>query len=425
MENRSVFLQNIQFILFCLIIIFQLFGWPLGVNLILSLFSISIFFHPNFKAEVSLLFKNYLFLISLIPFLLYSCSLLFTHDIHEGVRNVTTKLPLLLFPFLLNMIYNPKSEDIWDIAKLFVWGVALMGIIGFCIQYQEYVKTGDTGYFYNDNLGNAFGKQAAYFAWYTNTAICILVFGWGKIIREDQRFSFFGSILLLVLIGTQILLASRTSLAIMIFILLFFGLHKLFRGFSRKKIALVFLIISATITATIILFPKVLNRFKGITQISYRLDNPNPLNHFNGTYSNENWDGLSARLAIWECSWSAIKKQPILGAGVGDVPTELRKVYQEKNFILGQTQDFNTHNQFLDVWLATGIFGLILFISALFIVIKKTMQHNEHLLTALWLILILSMLTENILNRNQGVMIVGILIGFTVKILSCNRLTKI
>lgn len=425
MGNRSVILSNIQFFSFSLLVILQLFGWPLGVNILLLVLGISVFFNPNFKAEFGSLIKNKVFLLVIIPFLLYAFSLLFSSDINEGIRNVTTKLPLLLFPFIINMLFNPKEDDLWNVAKLFIWCVALMGIFGFCIQYQEYLKVNDSGLFYNDNLGSAFGKQAVYFAWYVNSAICILLFGWNKIISDDQRFSFFGTVLLMILIGIQILLASRTSLAIMLVTLSFFGLYKVFKGTSKKKIILAFLSISLLIITTIFVFPKVLNRFKSIAQISYRLDNPNPLNHFNGTYSKDNWDGLSARLAIWECSWSAIKKQPLFGFGVGDVRNELKIVYHEKNFILGESQGYNTHNQFFDVFLTTGIVGLIVFTLVMFSILKISIQQKNLIITSLLIILILSMLTENILNRNQGVMIVGLILGFTIKILSAKRLKKL
>jgi O-antigen ligase len=424
MSNKYISLESTQFLFFVLLIVFQLFGWAFGVNLFISLLAISIFFNPNFKSELTYLAKNKFFLFSLIPFLLYTISLLYTSELNEGLKNISTKLPLLIFPILFNFFHNSKEEDLWNIAKVFVWGVALMGVLGFFIQYKQFVKTGDSGFFYNDNFGSAFEKQAVYFAWYINSAICILLLGWKKLINEEDRFSFFGILLLLILIGSQILLASRTSIALMFLIFIFVSVYKIYQGISKKKLILLTISISIIIISTVIAFPKVLNRFKSLTQITYKLDNPNPLNHFNGTYSKDNWDGLSARLAIWECTWSAIIKQPFFGCGVGDVEAELQNVYKKKHFILGQKNNFNTHNQFLDLWLSTGIFGLIIISLLLFFFLKYLMKQKDFLLFILWIVLLISMMTENIFNRNQGVMMVGILLGVTVKIIQNRSLNK-
>jgi O-antigen ligase len=425
MKNKAITLNSIQFGTLLLLIVFHLIGWPLGVNLLIVVFGISFFFHSNLKNKVTDVLNDKFFLLSLIPISIYAFSLIHTKDLSEGLKNVSTKLPLLLMPIILNVIYKPKNDELWKIAKLFVWGVTLLGITGFLIQYQSYLKTGDSGFFYNDNLGSAFEKQAVYFAWFTNSAICILLFGWKKILGRYKRHSIWGILFLLILVTIQVLLASRTSLAIMFGLLFFFGIYKIFNGISKKKVILASFTIFFTIVLSIIAFPKVLNRFKSITQINYRLDNPNPLNHFNGTYSEDNWDGLSARLAIWECTWSAIIKQPYVGCGIGDVSSELQKVYREKKFILGQNNNFNTHNQFLDLWITAGILGLAIFLLSTIYMLYNLIKQKQLLFFILWIILLLSLLTENIFNRNQGVMFVGLLIGLTAHVINDERKNRI
>jgi O-antigen ligase len=396
-------------ILFVLLL-FHLGGWMLGVNICTVLLVIMSFFTPNVKLQFLNMVRNPFFFLAVTPFLLYALSLLYTADLTEGVRNVTTKLPLLLFPVIVGLWAPYREKDLLIVARTFLVCIACMGVIGFAFQYGQYLETGDTGFFYNDHLGSKFGKQAVYFAWFVNSALCILLLGW-KVILPQKRQALTGALLFVLLTIIQILLASRTSLIIMMLLIAFCFFYRIAAELSRTRLLIVLSLMLASLTATTIVFPKVLNRFKSISSVTYRMDNPNPINHFNGTYSEENWDGLTARLAIWECARLSISRQVWTGCGVGDVPNELRKSYKEKHFILGQKEDFNTHNQFMDVWLATGSIGFLLFSASLFLLMLQAFRKSHVIFGLLLAIFILSMLTENILNRNQGVVMAALLLS--------------
>jgi hypothetical protein len=129
MSNKYISLESTQFLFFVLLIVFQLFGWAFGVNLFISLLAISIFFNPNFKSELTYLAKNKFFLFSLIPFLLYTISLLYTSELNEGLKNISTKLPLLIFPILFNFFHNSKLQLTPKLHRVdFVLGVGQAGV---------------------------------------------------------------------------------------------------------------------------------------------------------------------------------------------------------------------------------------------------------------------------------------------------------
>jgi|GEM_PF-2774462 len=404
-------IHKLRLLLLILLEVTHLAGWMPVVNICMLLLLVSVFLTPRVGERALKMVRNPFFYLAITPFLMYAISLLYTYDLTEGIRNVTTKLPLLLFPVNVAMISDEyRKEELWIIGRVFIWSVALMGITGFIFQYIQYLETADSGFLYNDHLGSKFGKQAVYFAWYVNSALCILLFGWKAILAHRYRL-LAGSMLLLLLMTTQVLLASRTSLAIMILIIAFYGIHRIAAGFSRTRFTVAVVLVLGSLTLAVMAFPKVLNRFKNIASLSYRMDNPNPINHFNGTYSDQNWDGLTARLAIWECSRSAIGKHFFAGCGVGDVPHELRVVYREKHFILGQKEDFNTHNQFIDAWLTAGLAGFLIFTLAFVLSVIKAFRTGNTIIGFLLIILVISMLTENLLNRNQGVVMAGLLIA--------------
>jgi O-antigen ligase len=159
-----------------------------------------------------------------------------------------------------------------------------------------------------------------------------------------------------------------------------------------------------------ILFPKVLKRFGSITHFEYRFDNTNPINHFNGEIKAENWNGLNTRLALWTCARDVIKEKPILGTGIGDVQDDLVKAYKEKNFIFALESNYNSHNQYLDVLLSNGALGLFVFLSFLIYVIQYARQTKNWLLLTILFVFLMSFFTENILNRNQGVVLFSLFI---------------
>jgi O-antigen ligase len=87
-----------------------------------------------------------------------------------------------------------------------------------------------------------------------------------------------------------------------------------------------------------------------------------------------NLQGGSAqsRLMVWRASLSAIKDRPVFGYGLENQAEVLAKYYNQK---WAEVEFVNmlpnrAHNIFLDVLLTTGIFGLIIFLGALFYIFK-------------------------------------------------------
>lgn len=64
------------------------------------------------------------------------------------------------------------------------------------------------------------------------------------------------------------------------------------------------------------------------------------------------------RFLSWRNSWQLIKKQPLLGVGIGDYEAAMKAVYQEDK--LGFP--VNTHSQLLYYWTCAGLLGIGLFL---------------------------------------------------------------
>ncbi len=111
-------------------------------------------------------------------------------------------------------------------------------------------------------------------------------------------------------------------------------------------------------------------------------------------------NATNTRNAIYNCDWEISKKNWLLGVGAGDIQKTLNKcyaLYQNRNLM----RNYNTHNEYFNTWLSTGIFGLLLFLSIIGVGIYKKRQ--DVLSTAFLLLTSILFVSENILSRQIGV----------------------
>ena len=131
---------------------------------------------------------------------------------------------------------------------------------------------------------------------------------------------------------------------------------------------------------------------------------------------------LDYRTIIWDCAYklSISEKVSFFGNGFQATNENLVKCYNESiddktTKELFKQRKFNTHNQFVDMYLSTGIVGFILFtglIMLLFIQYRKQFLPIAFLIT-----LVLFGMTENFFNRQIG----AYYVGFVLIILLSNK----
>lgn len=393
-----------------LLLFFHLIDIEPAANTLIGILLFFSFLQKEIIQKLKNLFTSVKFWLFVSPFLILVISLMYTPFLKEGLTLVQLRLPLLIFPFVFGLVKLSKTQ-LNIILKSFVLFVSLLPLIGFLCNIPEFVTNHDTGVFYNDNLVFIFNKQAVYFGLYINLAILSLFYFWFNNLLNNKTEKYLSYILLALLLTTQYLLASRVAIGISLISVLggiiLLGASKI----GKKRALIMVLLFGASITFMSILFPKALNRFKSISSIEYKFDNPSEINHFNGEIKTTNWNGLNTRAAIWHCAWDEIKKQPILGGGIGSSQHNLMENYATHNFHFAIKSNYNSHNQYLDVLLTNGFVGLFVFLLFLGGLIYFSTKENNWLLFGFVIIFIISCLTENILSRNQGVMVVALFLS--------------
>lgn len=331
-------------------------------------------------------------------------SLLYTDDIESGTKMLNRRLPLLVFGILYASFPKQKYHLTW-IGYSLISGVLFW--IGWSLMHQIplHLEHPKMGYLFNDNLVHGLRKQAVYMAFYANLA---LAFAWNTLIVKKR---YVALLFILALFGCQVLLASRLALVTTILIsgMAVFTFVK--NQFSSKLASI--LVVSVALLSIVVFLkvPAIKNRFESITNTSYQFDNPNPLNHYNADSKHTNWNSLNSRLAFWHCAWDKIKEEPITGYGIGDAQNVLYQEYESKNFLLAIKTNFNTHNQYLDLWLSSGIIGLLILILWIALPLFWSIQQNAYLVFLLFSIIGLALITENMLTRNQGIFIISLVGG--------------
>ena len=122
---------------------------------------------------------------------------------------------------------------------------------------------------------------------------------------------------------------------------------------------------------------------------------------------NPSGHSVTQRLEFWKAAWGIASANLFTGVGTGDLPTEYKKQYVKMNSSLDEQHRLRAHNQFLSVFAAFGIAGLVYFLLTLFYPFFIYGRGTGFLFTVFFLISFLSMQSEDTLETQAGVTFVA------------------
>lgn len=123
----------------------------------------------------------------------------------------------------------------------------------------------------------------------------------------------------------------------------------------------------------------------------------------------DNNNSSSIRFYLNKSSISLLKENWIFGLGIGDVTDNVSETFQEK---YGGKGIYGSHNQFFGFWLGTGIFGLLAFLAFIFYNIKLAWKSSDLLFLSILILFVINLFTENILERQTGIILFIFLVNF-------------
>lgn len=333
------------------------------------------FIFKEFLSNKALIFPCIFFIFNLLILIILGDSI-------KDVLKVEKILCLLIFPiiFFSTKGYFQKSKSLFfNIRKTFVLTAFFTFSISFVhglyrVFYAENAL--NSIYITYNHLADLFGIQPLYLSvFYLMAVIFSIDISRSKLRQRKGYFIISG-----VLICGIILLSSRTGLLLSFVVLLI----KVFK-IKNKTAFPVFLLLLISCLILTFSIPTLKNRVLN-------------LNENISSYS-----GLSFRTKIWKNSIFVFQESSLFGHGLYLSQDKLMNQYVKTNFRRGYIYNLNTHNQYLQTLLDTGLIGLTLLIFMLVLPIRniRNIPISELLFTA---IILVSLIPESFFLRQYGVL---------------------
>jgi len=360
-------------------------------NLIIVLISVIALFSNSFKEKKERFLSNRILYIYPIYFVLLCLGIFNSEDIPYSFKVLESSLPVLILPFFLG-----TAAPIQDEAKkrlLFVVVMSAFLAAGYClIRNLIFIKMSNLEWRYlfqweyaHEHLTSYIGFHPTYFATFILISIGIIFFSfsWDGGLRK-----FLNVLACIFFIFFLMLLGAKIGIVILVLIIIPLGALMVFKNYSRK---FGFVLIAFVAGTGIGLYstPVVYWRFKSmLDSIIWTLNG-------NGVKS------YDYRLFHWMCAWEGIKLKPIAGYGTGDYLHQLNNCYES----IGKQEllNYNSHNQFLDLWLALGIIGLVISILLYAIPVYESIRLRNLLFLTVSVVFFAVSLTESILWTQKGI----------------------
>ncbi len=347
-----------------------------------------------------------LFIVACLLYLLIELAgLMHTHHPYRGLKQFQLALELLVLPVIC--CYNTYLPKIFNRAmKWYCW--LLFGACLFLLGRAGWLfsQTGNTDVFFYHPLVYIYSDHAIRFSIIVLVGLLFLI---NQFVRREfvirKRLSVFLSFFFTCFL---FLLSSKLVISCYVIYLIyqFLFTRHIFREAKFKWMSAGIML---ALVATVIVFPNpVRSRFMEEARIhvgSLSEKTFGPVYHFTG---------VSFRLLQWRFTYEILNEQKAWWFGVspGDAQSLLNAKYRETRMYLGSPTsattgylNFNTHNQFLQSWLESGLFGFLIFALMCAGLIRLAVTRKSAALGILVILLIANSFTDTMLETQYSIVI--------------------
>lgn len=307
---------------------------------------------------------------------------------------VEKKTGLLVLPlYFATTRIRPWEAFLW--IRAFVVGCLLLGISALIISpwmhAQQFPEMGPEQYLTGQSLLWFLGVHRVYASMALLIAVSLLSAHPAFAAWRQGRFA-----ALLFLLVLVVLLGSKLYLALLPVL----GLIVALRSRRRYRIIVSAVVLGLGVLAAASPFVQ-----RNVQSTLTGLDPPPPAEVRLG-------NSLATRLYVWQASWEALKERPIRGYGVKGAHYEIQERLEKMGFQEAVRHQLNAHNQYIQIWLELGLVALLWLGAALGAFAWRSCRQGapEGLLIAV--IIAAGLLTENMLERQMGVLTISFFLAF-------------
>lgn len=319
-----------------------------------------------------------------------------------SISTIQHKLSLLVFPiiFFFNRVTANQKKAIYKalVYGLFSASVTCLIVAAFRSLHME---NGELSFSANVLEGKGFKEsivfggnyffgrffsifhQTVYFSLYLCAGISILIFGNTGISKKNKGILVFFFTIIIFLIS------NKAGFLVLALILL---LKLITANYSPLKKILALFLFCIGLASLAYNSPRIIGSLKKLQKKGLTIDKKARYDY-------------QTRLLSWDAAVTLIKNKPLVGYGPKESQLQLNKIYQEKGYVFSLKNEYNAHNQFLQIWLENGFLGLLVFAAMFVVLIIKAAKGKKRRLfyVASFLLLLVNAFFESYLNRFSGV----------------------
>ncbi len=410
--RSGIFKEQIILLIYCALLASLVFSMRAISSISIGLLIIAavIFKTWNFSWKPA---YRFLLIVCLLSFLVHASGMLYSTDFNGSLEGIRTKSAIVLVPLAL-ICCPPPKVIITLLARYYCFLLIAAFLVCFFVAVNNYAQTGSSSVFFYHEFAYSISQHAIYLSFLVIVGIVLLM--------EKSKHSlppFSGMIkwmMLPILITFLILLSSKIMIGLGMIYFLFTALRKIpAPETGRKKWIFGSLSVVALLAIALQLKSPVSDRFRELlhTDLSVlQQDRYDPADYF---------DGLQFRLMQWRFTGEILNSESawLRGVSPGDAQEKLDSLYAAKHMYKGipGSEDngylgYNTHNQFLETTLRSGLVGLVVLAVLWFGMFRIAAGNRLSFITAL--ILFAWSFTESILESQYGLMYFFIPVFFVV-----------
>ncbi len=331
-------------------------------------------------------FKWSFFLFNAGLYLVYLFSVLYSENMDYSFKKLEVSASLILFPLCFAMASQSLIEKgINKIKLLFITYIAsvllvnILLVIGFLnsgFSWTEFIEYSP----YVNRLENYPGIHSLYLSMHNAVSIIMVFY-----LLRTERFLKTGILLFifgfLLGIGLILLLKKGPIFALLVVATLLSIRYKLIRIWAFYGVFI------ASLCSLFIAFPSSVDRFNQLLKMEK---------------VNTDKDSAQIQEVVLSCAKIEMEQAGIFGYGIGDGKAHLIDCYGDVDQDL-VSSSYNSHNQYISLILMVGFFGLFVFLASLFYNVMNAVRNGVFITIALILFYAIAMFSENLLERQEGV----------------------
>lgn len=339
-------------------------------------------------------FKWSFFLFNSSLYIMYLLSVIYSQDMNYAFAKLEVAASLIVFPLSFAVVSKSLIDSVIEKIKYLFYAYIIAVLVVNIYLITSFLMDGNawTQFIdyapYVNKLENYPGIHSLYLSMHNAVAIIMVFY-----LLRTERFLRTGIPLFIIGfllgIGLILLLKKGPVFALLVVATLLSFRYKLIRVWAFYGVFII------SLGSLLVAFPSTVQRFNQLLKMEKVETTKN---------------SAQIQKVVLNCAKEEMEEAGIFGFGLGDGNAQLIDCYGgvDQDLI---TSSYNSHNQYISLVLMVGFIGLFIFLAMLFFNVMNAVRSGVFITIAFILFYAIVMFSENILERQEGVVYFALLIN--------------